>query len=259
MIDQFDPFGNDIGFFSDLLDKNTASKHIAQGSDEWDTVRLGRFTSSEIYKIMECGKRPMTPEELKARPKTGKGSKTTLVADPSQMSAAGLKYIRQKVWETLAGIPLPGPYAYPLVWGKEKEPEAVEAFEQKFKVETLSVGFQVFTDHAGGSPDRLIGENEGLEVKCPSSDEQIDYLMMSDHHDLKRNYPQYYWQCVSLMLFTNRKTWHFCTFDPRMVEEKHQLTHLVIEWDKVEEDIDAVTKALEGAVGEKLKLLKLLQ
>lgn len=252
-----DPFANDT-FFTDLMSEETASRHIAQGSDEWDLVRLGRFTSSEIYKIMDCGKRPMTPEELAARPKTGKGSKTTLVPDPSKMSVTGLKYIRQKVWETLAGVPLPGPYAYPLVWGKEKEPEAVECFEKKFGIETEPVGFQVWTDHAGGSPDRLIGDSEGLEIKCPSSDEQIDYLMMNDHWDLKANYPQYYWQCVSLMLFTGRKKWHFCTFDPRMVDEKHKLTHIEIEWAKVEEDIDAITKAIEGAVKEKLQLIQLL-
>jgi hypothetical protein len=251
------PFESD-SFFTDLLDRETASRHITQGTTEWDEVRLGRFTASEIFKIMECGKRVMTKEELTARPKTGKGSKTTFVPDPSLMSAKGLSYIRQKVWETLAGAPLPGPYAYPLVWGKEKEPDAVEAFEKKTGMETHAVGFQTFTDHAGGSPDRLIGDQEGLEVKCPSSDEQIDYLMMTDHWDLKANYPQYYWQCVSLMLFTNRKKWHFCTFDPRMVEERHRLTHLVIEWKSVEEDIDTITKALEGAVAEKLKLIQLL-
>lgn len=252
------PFGEDT-FFTDLLDESTATKHISQGSDEWDQVRLGRFTSSEIYKIMECGKRPMTPEELIARPKSGKGSKTTLVPDPSKMSPAGLRYIRQKVWETLAGASLPGAYAYPLVWGKEKEPEAVECFEKKFGTDTQSVGFQVWTDHAGGSPDRLIGDSEGLEIKCPSSDEQIDYLMMTDCWDLKANYPQYYWQCVSLMLFTDRKKWHFCTFDPRMVDQKHRLTHLEIEWGKVEDDIDAITKAIEGAVKEKLHLISLLK
>jgi hypothetical protein len=61
------------------------------------------------------------------------------------------------------------------------------------------------------------------------------------------------------MLFTNRRKWHFCTFDPRMVDDKHKLTHIIIEWEKVEEDIDSISKALEGAVEEKLKLLKLLQ
>lgn len=249
---------NESDFFTDLTNPETASRYIAQGSDEWDLIRLTRFTSSEWHKLMDCGKRPMTEEELKARPKTGKGSKTTQVPDPSKMSAAGLKYIRKKVWETLTGKKLPEAYAYPLVYGKETEPEAVECYERKYGVETTAVGFQVFGDHAGGSPDRLIGEEEGLEIKCPSSDEQIDYLMLNDHWDLKRCYPEYYWQCVSLMLFTNRKKWHFCTYDPRMINEEHRLTHIVIELNKIEEDIDAVIKSLEGAVKEKLKLIQLL-
>jgi hypothetical protein len=247
-----------MGFLDEIINPQTASVHIEQGSDEWDAIRLGRFTSSEWHKLMDCGKRPMTEAELKARPKTGKGSKTTQVPDPSKMGDKGLKYIRKKVWETLTGRPLPEAYAYPLVYGKETEPEAVEFFENKFGIVTHESGFQVFSDHAGGSPDRLIGETQGLEIKCPSSDEQIDYLLMTDHYDLKGNYPEYYWQCVSLMLFTNRKLWHFCTYDPRMQNEKHKLTHITIEWNKVEEDIDAITKCLEGAVEEKLKLIKLL-
>jgi hypothetical protein len=249
---------NEQDFFTDLMNPETASRHIIQGSDEWDKIRLTRFTSSEWHKLMDCGKRPMTEVELKARPKTGKGSKTTQVPDPTKMSDKGLKYIRQKVWETLSGKNLPQAYAFPLVYGKETEPEAVLYFEEKFGVETIQVGFQVFGDHAGGSPDRLIGENEGLEIKCPSSDEQIDYLMMTDHYDLKNNYPEYYWQCVSLMLFTGRKVWHFCTYDPRMINTAHRMTHIEILWDKVEEDIDAVGKALTGAVEEKLKLIQLL-
>jgi len=250
--------GYEENFFSDLLNPETAYRHIQQGTEEWDMIRCGRFTSSDWSKLMECGKRPMTEDELKARPKTGKGSKTTLVPDPSLMGEKGIRYIRQKVWETLTGKPMMSAYAYPMVYGKETEPEAVKYYEEKYGVETIEVGFQVFGDYAGGSPDRLIGENEGLEIKCPSSDTQIDYLLLTDHYDLKRNYPEHYWQCVSLMLFTNRRVWNFCTFDPRMKEEKHKLTHIKIEWEKVEEDIDAVVKALEGAVEEKLKLIKLL-
>lgn len=243
----------------ELLDSSYQPKYQDQGSEAWENIRAGRFTSSEWWKIMQCGYRPMTQKELEARPKKGPGSKTMRVPDPSKMGEKGLTYINQKVAEILTGRPKPPAYAYPLVYGKETEPEAVEYFEKTFGVECVEVGFQPFGDHAGGSPDRLIGESEGLEVKCPfDSTNQIEYLMLTDHWDLKANYPAHYWQCVSLMLFTNRKTWHFCTFDPRMKEDKHKLTHLVIEWDKVEEDIDAVTKALAGAVEEKLKLIKLL-
>jgi hypothetical protein len=248
----------DTDFFNNLLSAETAPRNIMQGSEEWDEIRKKRFTSSEFHKLMDCGKRPMTEAELKARPKSGKGSATKFVPDPSLMSDKGLKYIREKVWEIMTGQTLPQAYAFPLVYGKETEPIAVEYAEQKFGWETTVVGFQVFGDYAGGSPDRLIGEDAGLEIKCPSSDEQVDYLMLTDHYDLKRNYPEHYWQCVSLMLFCNRKTWHFCTFDPRMKNEAHKLTHIVIEWHKVEEDIDAVVKALEGAVKELLKTLETL-
>lgn len=248
----------EVDFFADLLDRNTASRHIEQGSDEWDLIRCGRFTSSEWHFLMECGKRQMTEKELAARPKSGKGSKTTLVPDPTKMSPTGIKYIRKKVWETLTGQPMQQAYAYPMVRGKEMEPEAVEYFEKKFQVETYTVGFQVFSDHAGGSPDRLIGDKEGLEIKCPSSDEQIDYLMLTDCWDLKRNYPKIYWQCASLMLFTNRDRWHLGTYDPRMVKEEHKLAHIVIERSKIEEDLEAIMTVLPVAVEEKLKLISLL-
>lgn len=243
----------------EFLDASYAPKHIDQGSEEWEQIRCGRFTSSELYKLMECGTRPMTAEELKARPKSGKGSKTTLVPDPSKMGKEGMKYINQKVAEVLTGRAKPAAYAFPLVYGKETEPQAVEYFETKFGVQCEQVGFQVWTDHAGGSPDRLIGDKEGLEVKCPfASEMQVQYLMLSDRHDLKRLFPEYYWQCVSLMLFTGRELWHFCTFDPRMISDKHKLTHIEIYAKDVDEDMDAVNTAIEAAVKEKLQLIQLL-
>jgi hypothetical protein len=239
-----------------FLDASYKPKYTAQGSDEWEKLRVGRFTSSEWYRLMECGTRPMTEQELKARPKSGKGSKTTLVPDPSKMSDKGLRYIREKVWETMTGKPKHSPYAFALAYGEETEPDAVEHFERVTGIETYKVGFQPWTDHAGGSPDRLIGEDEGLEVKCPVSDEQVDYLLLTDHYDLKRNYPEYYWQCVSLMLFTDRKRWHFITFDPRMKEEKHKMAHIIIERERVSEDLELIPVVLTGAVEEKLKLIK---
>lgn len=248
-----------MNFLEEIIDPDKAPRHIEQGTEEWDRIRCGRFTSSELYRIMKCGYRPMTKEELSMRPKSGKGSKTTRVPDPSQMSDEGITYIYQKVAETLTGQPKPESYAYPLVYGKEQEPFAVEYFEKKYGVTCESVGFVTFSDHAGGSPDRFIGDEEGLEVKCPFySEHQVKYLMLTDHHDLKRNHPDFYWQIISLMLFTGRKTWNFCTFDDRMKSDKHKLTRLKIEWSKVEEDIDSVTRALEGAVKMKLELINLL-
>lgn len=245
-------------WLDEIINETYAPRHIHQGTQAWDDIRLGRFTSSKWYKLMECGKRPMTEKELAARPKKGKGSATTLVPDPSKMSKAGIEYINEKVWEKLTGRTMEQAYAYPLVFGKEQEPIAVEHFERVTGMTCETVGFQPYTEYAGGSPDRLIGDKEGLELKCPISDEQIKYLMLTDHYDLKREYPEYYWQCVTLLLFTNRERWHFCTFDGRMKEEKHKMTHIIIEAAKVEEDMSDASKALEGAVAELLKLIQLL-
>lgn len=245
----------------ELLDASYRTKYIDQNSEEWENIRAGRFTSSEMWKLMEFGKRQMTEAELKARPKEGKGSKTTLVPDPSSLSERGMSYIYQKVAEVLTGRPKPPAYAYPLVYGKEQEPFAVEYFEQQTGLTCTEVGFQPYTDHAGGSPDRLIGDDSGLEVKCPfQSENQVQYLMLNDVYDLKRNHPDYYWQCVSLMLFTNRPIWHFATFDGRMQVPQHKMTHLVITTDSqmVRDDMELIPIAITAAVKKKLELLQML-
>ncbi len=250
-----------MSFLDEMIEGNLSPRHIDQGSEQWENIRAGRFTSSEIWKIMEFGYRPMTADELKARPKTGKGSKTTRIPDPSQMSDRGKSYINQKVAEILTGQPKPSAYAYPLVYGKETEPEAVEYFENMTGYTCDDIGFQTWGDHAGGSPDRFINEiKEGLEIKCPfQSENQIDYLMLTDYHDIKRMYPEYYWQCVSLMMFTGLSAWNFCTYDPRMILDKHKMTRIRIESGKVSEDMDLINIAIASAVKEKLSLLDLLK
>jgi hypothetical protein len=249
-----------MSWLDELVEGNYSPKNLEQGSDKWEQIRAGRFTSSEIWKIMEFGKRPMTPEELKARPKSGKGSSTTQVPDPSKLSEKGMGYITQKVAEVLTGQPKQSAYAYPLVYGKETEPEAVEHFEKITGYTCEEIGFQTWGEHAGGSPDRFIVEvKEGLEIKCPfQSENQIGYLMLTDHHDLKRMYPEYYWQCVSLLLFTSLEAWNFCTYDPRMILDRHKMTRIRIEAAKVEEDMDLVNTAIASAVKEKLSMLATL-
>lgn len=231
-----------------------------QGSEEWENIRAGRFTSSEWYKLMSFGKRPMTETELKARPKTGKGSKTTQVIDITKFSDTGYTYINQKVAEVLTGKPKRPSYAYPLVYGKETEPEAVEYFEMRTGLKCEETGFQCFGDHAGGSPDRLIGDTDLLEVKCPyESENQVAYLMLTDHWDLKNNYPDKYWQIVTQLWFTGRERAHWCSFDPRMIKDEHKLTHLIIEAKDVQEDIDMCEPVLLKAIEEKLRTLNILQ
>src|SRR5688572_14249397 len=104
-----------MDFLESILDDRTALTWIDQNSEEWDRVRIGRFTASEIHRLMEPAKREMTEAELKARPKSGKGSSAKLVNDYSTLSDAAFTYINEKVAEILTGQPKSQGYAFPLV------------------------------------------------------------------------------------------------------------------------------------------------
>lgn len=209
-----------------------------QGSDGWNQIRVGRFTASEIFKLMT---EPRSKEDKAA----------------GRLSEGAMTYVNIKVAETLTGQPKSESYAYPLVYGKELEPQAIEVFIKKTGFSYEPATFVPFGNHAGGSPDGYINEVDGLEIKCPfQSENQVDYLMLTDQWDLKRNHPNYYWQCMSNLLFTQKEQWHFVTYDPRMVNEKHRMTHIIIKPNQ--EDFDLLCAKIQRAVLEKLRLIQLL-
>lgn len=244
-------------FFKSLLDKDDAQQYLVeQGSEEWDAIRVGRFTSSEIHNLMGPAYREMTDQELKARPKKGKGSSTTRIEVYEKLSPSALTYIKVKVAESITGKLKESSYAYPLVYGKETEAEAVEYFEKRTGLECTTIGFVPFGDHAGGSPDRNVEDNAILEVKCPWAIEtQVDYLILTDQWDLKNLKPEYYWQCMANLFFTQKELCHFVTYDPRY-PEKHRLTHIQIKPEP--EAFTALAAKIAAAVEEKLKLIKLI-
>lgn len=227
-----------------------------QGSPIWHDVRAGRFTSSEMHRLVKSGTRPMTAQELANRPKSGPGSAAKLTEDPTKFSPDGISYIEEKVAEVLTGQVEASAWSHATQWGDDWEPVAAEYYATKFKCEFEIISFQPFGEHAGGSPDRKIkGTNKGLEIKCPHrSKNQVNYLQLFDQWDLKRMHPDYYWQCQANLLFMNWEAIDFCTFDPRMIDEKHKL--FVLEVKPVSEDQDLLVVKIEAAVKEKLEILR---
>lgn len=230
-----------------------------QGSQNWFDIRAGRFTASEFHRLMKSGTREMTEAELKARPKTGKGSKSKLIEDPSCISDDTMTYIYQKVAETLTGQAGNEFFSHATQWGDDLEPVAAEAYAERFKCEFDILSFVPYGDHAGGSPDRKIkGTNKIIEIKCPfNSENQVKYLMLTDQWDLKREYPQYYWQCQCNILFTGADSCDFVAYDHRMIDPKHQM--VVIEIKPVAEDLERIGIKLGAAIKEKLAILNLLK
>lgn len=241
-----------MNFLEQLIDNS----QVQQRSDAWHKIRLGRFTSSEIWKICEFGKRDMTEDELAQRPK---GSRVTKIEDHTILTNNGINYVLDKVAEILTGEQKASIYSYPIQWGIENEEPALNYFSEKMNVKIESFGFQEFGNHCGGSPDGIFlldNERQGVEIKCPySSARQIQYLQMKSVEELKESYPEYYWQCVSLMLFMDVKKWHFVTYDPRMKSEKAKMSHLIITEDEVSNDQEILTLGIQTAIKNKLEIL----
>lgn len=96
--------------------------------------------------------------------------------------------------------------------GNEREPEAVSAYEFVFDSEATEVGF-IYRDErkdCGGSPDRLIADDGGLEIKCPKASTHIGYLLGGKLPTTYRS------QVYGYLYVSGRSWWDFCSYHPRL-------------------------------------------
>ena len=200
-------------------------ENASQNNAQWYGARLFHFTSSELSKLL-------------TKPKSGEGVSKT---------AEG--YIYDKIAEELTnGTCL----NYTQIdtketrWGHELEPVAREAYEKAMGVEVELCGFIEYSPSFGGSPDGLVGEDGGIEIKGPySSAVHARYLLMRSPADLKALKPEYYAQIQGNLLVTGRKWFDFVSFDPRVQNPAFALKILRIPRDEkmIAEIIDAVDRA----------------
>lgn len=95
--------------------------------------------------------------------------------------------------------------------GNEYEPLAAEEFERITGKKCSEIGWAELEDgFTGISPDRLIGKNEALEIKCPSRNTYAKYLVNNDIA-----ITDYAWQLVQyFVVFENLETLYFMIFRP---------------------------------------------
>jgi hypothetical protein len=163
-------------------------------------LRLGRFTASEIHKLM--GKKF--------------GHKLDDWTDTAQT------YILEKVSE-LYSEKMQEFTSREMEWGLEWEPVGLSLYESTFS-ETLEFpGFLIFPGNkeCGCTPDGLVkGASRGIELKCPFTNRaHIEAFMIKNNDDLKCYKPAYYWQIMSSMLFTKMQSWDFVSFHPYFKDE----------------------------------------
>lgn len=137
--------------------------NVAQGTPEWKALRTGIPTASEFDKII-------TP--------TGKLS--------GQADAFAARLVAEIVLGRSMEADLSNVEA--IARGNELEPMAALAYEFEFGVTTEKVGFITNDEGTVGiSPDRLVGNDGLVEIKCPFAPTHV--LYMTKGFD-KKYYPQ---------------------------------------------------------------------
>ena len=153
-----------------------------QNSLEWLVARAGIPTASEFDNLV-------TPD-FKLR--TGEMPKT---------------YLAAKIGEAWLGGPLPGSMTLDMEFGKILEEEALPGYEFQTGERIARVGLITTDDgRIGCSPDGLIGDDGGIEVKCPAIKTAVKYLL---NGELPKDYAA---QVHGGMLVTGRKWWRFVCY-----------------------------------------------
>lgn len=202
---------------------------IEQGSPEWFAQRLGKATASRIADIV-------------AKTKSGYG-------------ASRANYMAELICERLTGAQAERFTNAAMQWGSEKEPEACDAYVWETDAELEECGF---FDHpkiamSGASPDRLIGAEGLLEVKCPNTATHLDTLLGAG--EIAGKYiTQIEWQLAC----TGRKWCDFVSFDPRLPPHLRLFVRRIHRDDQVISDLEGEVTAFLAEIDGKVARLEAL-
>jgi len=211
---------------------------IEQRTQEWKKLRLGHITASEISVLLKDRKVQMTEEELAEYKAANPKSRATTKMAP--FSDATFTYLNRKVMENLLPVNSDDTYAQNCVdeyielhsqesaatrYGTEMESMARDKYAEAAGYEVYEsefVPYKVFPKLVGGSPDGLIRQEKGIiEIKCPFTlEKHLQHIMYNDQCELKENEEEYYWQCVSNMLFTDTEFCDFVSYCPYVSKSK---------------------------------------
>lgn len=152
---------------------------LDQQSEEWFDIRKGKMTSSHGQEIGN----------------QGKGLETYIFELMSELySRADKEQFTNKDTER----------------GNELEEQAAAIYSFNREVEVKKIGFIEYSEFSGGSPDRLVGDDGMVEIKCPKDNVYFQYILNKE----KAIDTKYIWQCQMNLLITGRKWCDFVAYNP---------------------------------------------
>ena len=180
-----------------------------QRSNEWFKDRYGKFTASEIHKLLG----------VRGLGETGKS------------------YAIEKAIEQLYGQVEDSYRGADMQRGVDLEPHAFKKFQEMHPEATESFMFP-YGEHAGASPDGVVGKDAILEIKCPRATKF--FKIVADENIDK----EYYAQMQMQMLCSNSDKAYFFNYCVIDGEEFHH----TIEVKRDEEMIALIKERLEEAI-----------
>jgi putative phage-type endonuclease len=200
-------------------------KNILQGSHEWHELRLGIITASRFKDVMSNG-RGNAPSKTRA------------------------SYMLQLAAEMLTGLPTESYSNEYMEWGTKTEPQARATYELETGNDVDEVAF-IKCDIVGISPDGLIGDKGGIEIKCPKTTTQIETFLKGEVPSVHKA------QIQGSLWASEREWWDFVSFDPRIDGEasfflkrverdEEYIDKLKLACDLFHSDLTAMVKQLRG-------------
>jgi hypothetical protein len=152
-----------------------------QGTPEWREARRGVLSASSFHKLITSAGKPS-----------------------SQAQGLISEVILGKYYDKYPDIVTTPAMQH----GIDLEPEARNCFEFMHDAEVKETGFILHdSGKYGCSPDGLIGDDSGLEIKCPT-----DSVMLGYERNPKTLVSKYIQQVTGCMMVTNRKSWYLFAY-----------------------------------------------
>jgi hypothetical protein len=211
-----------------------------QRTPEWIKSRMGRFSCSQLHRLM-------TDPKAKADKEAGK------------LSDGAITYVMECIAEKITGKPAKEDFTSKYTdWGVLHEPIAIGIYEEVFQTKVTQSGYIPYGENFGGSPDGLVDEvappewvsdmnavfGGGVEIKCPFT--ITAHLVHSLTTDLKADYKECYWQIIGYMIITGRQWFDFVSYHPEY-PGKYQFKRIRIERKNVLQDIELAQDKINKA------------
>lgn len=191
---------------------------MEQRTQDWYQARLGHVTASQMSNVL-------------ATIKSGE-------------AASRANYRIQVITERLVGAPTEDAFVSSAMQrGIDLEPVARSVYEAYRGVDVEECGFVQHPSIKwfGASPDGLIGDDGLIEIKCPNSQQHIQYWC-------DQKIPgKYQAQMLAQLACTQRKWCDFVSFDNRMPED---MMLLVIRFEPAKEEIEKIESEVKRFLSE---------